>query len=1430
MGVKHPESVASITGLRSRSSLPGGLGFEHIPFMLLYAYVLQWCIDTSGQPYAAALRHHELYNAAHPATAPEVLDEWTSGDATAQDDEWGDLELEDTDFVEVAGNATGMENATQVEPEPPVLPNPYLPDFWACLALAGVVIAHALLMFAQHWAVSFKAFVKYQRSDKLEVGAFALVRPHLHQGKSEIVTLKSYQNRDGTKGIFFYFQHQRYECEEIAGGAPDDQRVSEVQCPIDLPLEHYTRSRGIVSEEQVQDALERYGNNSFHIPMPTLKDMYIQQITGPVPVFQIFCTGLWLMDEYWNYALFNMASIFIFEGTTCFGRMKNTSTLRGMKNKATPLQVYRKGGWQELSSEELLPGDIYSLARSSGDERVVPCDSLLLRGSAVVNEATLTGESTPQMKDEVSAEGGAASEALDTQSKDRIHTLFSGTSLMKVSPGDSSSAPGVPGTPDEGCLCYALCTGFSSSQGKLMRMIEHSNEQVMSDAKEVLVLLFILLVFAIAAATYVLRKGLAEGKRSQYELVLRCVMIVTAVVPPELPMQTAVAVNTALLALWRSQVFCTEPFRIPYAGKISACLFDKTGTLTTDKLVLTGMVCTRSKAAGGYELPCQQMDKVEDASPNACLVFGACHSLVEVEGKLAGDPIETAALDAIRWEFKQKSQTASPKPRGAVPEGGGEPKPAGIGPASLRATVLHRYHFSSKLQRMSVLAQVRGGSYGDSPKLFAFVKGSPEIVKTLLKKVPDGYDNSYRYLAEKGMRVLALAQRPLLESEADLARPGRGASERLTRDAVEKNLEFVGFAAFSCLVRRDTPQIISQLLKGSHFVAMATGDAPLTALHVSAEVGITTRSPEDSLMLQEIGETGLEWVSGRCDDSGNPFRKQPYAGPGSIQALAKTKDLCVTGSALRLAVSLDPAVWKEMEHIKVFARMAPEDKEAVLRALNEQGHHTLMCGDGANDVGALKQAHVGIALLAGFGGANTSSAGTTAVQETEEQKKERMQALALKHRERAETVKRERQQEMEELRQKQVIWLKEETDRLTAAGESFATFKAMKAVGVRVIEEQKRLNASRVGRHGGSGLAAEAAMMAMDGDSGEVPMVKLGDASIAAPFTSKFPSVRSCVDIIRQGRCTLVSTIQMQQILALNCLIAAYSLSTLYMDGVRSGEAQMIASGVLLNIAGLSFSYAQPVQELSSSRPLASIFHPALSLSLAGQLAIHLGCMAYAVHLSKLTAPDEEEGPPPTPLIGVAEEELAGKLITPFKPTLLNTVVFLIETAQQVSVLAVNYKGRPSMMAAAENKPLMLSLLGCGVGAFVCAFEVIPYLNQRLQLVPLPGTEFKLQLLGMLFASVLGAFVWDRLMLFIFARDLFWTSFFDNIKAIPQLIVFGPTSRKVLFYGGVIGLYLATDCNPVVLLMGWWLNRKINPPATPARAPPARPPPSTVRQ
>lgn len=232
-----------------------------------------------------------------------------------------------------------------------------------------------------------------------------------------------------------------------------------------------------------------------------------------------------------------------------------------------------------------------------------------------------------------------------------------------------------------------LRTGFDTTQGKLMRTILFSTERVTVNNSEALLFIGVLLVFAIASAVYVLLKGLEDETRSRYKLLLHCVMIVTSVVPPELPMELSLAVNNSLVALMRLGIFCTEPFRIPHCGAVDVCCFDKTGTLTADEFQVRGVAgiaggvstiadpsyghaagssrnsTSASKdasasASGGHQgegggsatHPLVAATQAWDASK---WVLAACHSLVHVDATLVGDPVEISALSAVQFTLSK---------------------------------------------------------------------------------------------------------------------------------------------------------------------------------------------------------------------------------------------------------------------------------------------------------------------------------------------------------------------------------------------------------------------------------------------------------------------------------------------------------------------------------------------------------------------------------------------------------------------------------------------------------------------------------------------------------------------------------------------------------------------------------------------------------
>jgi cation-transporting ATPase 13A1 len=260
--------------------------------------------------------------------------------------------------------------------------------------------------------------------------------------------------------------------------------------------------------------------------------------------------------------------------------------------------------------------------------------------------------------------------------------------------------------------------------------------------------------------------------------------------------------------------------------------------------------------------------------------------------------------------------------------------------------------------------------------------------------------------------------------------------------------------------------------------------------------------------------------------------------------------------------------------------------------------------------------------------------------------------------------------------------------------------------------------------------------------------------------------------------------LQQQQVMMMNAIINAFVLSVISLEGSRRSERQLIASDWLITTASLAFSYASPCDRMHPIRPLRSLFHPAIFLSMLGQAIIHLGCLHFAVTMAREVMAEESvarsqgwEGPGLADikefwrrqklirrgLIAKEQEEeekpftdqLLDMWLSPFLPNLMNTVVFLVETAQTVAVLMVNYKGQPWMKGLLENRPLFFSAFVVAGAIVAAAWEFSPEANALLHLSPFPSDAFRWKVMGLVTCTLFGSFFWDRFCLAVFGRENF---------------------------------------------------------------------------
>lgn len=1221
---------------------------------------------------------------------------------------------------------------------------------WTFVWVGSILSAQALVWLCTKWDVNLKAAFTAVKAKDVRTATLIKVIPVANAGSPEICQLKR-DNTGGRQNISFLFQKRRFIYDQQKGCfAPLKYALDADPKP---QLKTFQKSKGLTDGTDIRRLQQHYGDNAFDIPVPTFIELFQEHAVAPFFVFQIFCVGLWMLDEYWYYSLFTLFMLVAFESTVVWQRQRTLNEFRGMSIKPYDIWVYRENQWIDIQSDKLLPGDLVSIARTKEDSGVA-CDMLLVEGTAIVNEAMLSGESTPVLKDSIQLRPGDA--IIEPAGLDKNAFVYGGTKVLQVSHGTTAedapdavpvSSSGVPPPPDKGAMGIVLKTGFETSQGSLVRTMIFATERVSANNFEALLFILFLLMFAIAASWYVWQEGVARD-RKRSKLLLDCVLIITSVVPPELPMELSLAVNTSLAALSRYAIFCTEPFRIPFAGRVDVACFDKTGTLTGEDLVVDGIAGldlgksnVKIEADGAHS----HLTPITQVGSQTTLVLATAHALVKLdEGDIVGEPMEKATVTSLGWTLGDKDILTN-KAHSLVH--------ANEGVHLDMVQIRRRFQFSSVLKRQSSVASVIATNRSTQKRgkaTFVGVKGAPETIRHMLVKVPPNYEETFKYFTRNGGRVLALAYK-YLSHDGEL---GQGRINDLKREEVEKDLHFAGFLVLQTPLKEDAKKAVRMLNESSHRVIMITGDNPLTAVHVAKEVEIVDR---DVLILDapEHDDSGEKLVWKSIDDKVNIPVDPAHAIDSEVLA---TKDLCVTGYAL--AKFKDQKAFTQLlRHTWVYARVSPKQKEDILLGLKSAGYTTLMCGDGTNDVGALKQAHVGVALL------NGSQRDLEKIAEHFRNTKmkeiyEKQAAMMARFNQPAPPVPVQiahlyppgpTNPHYEKAMEREAEKKKAKGE--AAANEQKAIANGAPAPAAAESEKQpdrpltKAEERQKKAQQAAASLADKftQTMMEQEIDENEPPTIKLGDASVAAPFTSKLANVIAIPNIIRQGRCTLVATIQMYKILALNCLISAYSLSVLYLDGIKFGDGQVTISGMMMSVCFLSISRAKPVEALSKERPQHNIFNPYIIGSVLGQFAIHIVTLIYISQYVQRTEPSVSpfsfsQSSMLTSWYRKADDvDLEGE----FEPSLLNSAIYLLQLIQQISTFAINYQGRPFRESIRENKAMYWGLVIVAGVAFSCATEFIPEINERLKLVPFT-MEFKITLTVVMALDYVGCWIIEQ--------------------------------------------------------------------------------------
>ena len=454
----------------------------------------------------------------------------------------------------------------------------------------------------------------------------------------------------------------------------------------------------------------------------------------------------------------------------------------------------------------------------------------------------------------------------------------------------------------------AVATGMETELGRIANMLQTEEEVKTPLQKRLMAFGQRLAIAVLIICAIVFGIGIMRGE-SPLLMLLTAISLAVAAIPEALPAVVTISLALGARKMVRQNALIRKLPAVETLGSVTYICTDKTGTLTLNKMTVEEIyVDGRMLKPETEKRGAGETGKLQSPIPP---FSDSPIQLLMLAMALSNDATSDAGGNVIGDPTEVAIYMAAEK-------------------AGLKKTVLEKDNvrvseipFDSDRKMMTTFHKIpldpplaKGGEGG----FVSFTKGGVEIIldRSINILISEGIKDIKRdaiiriseRMAADGLRILAVGMRKW-----------EGIPGNMTSENVETGLTFLGLIGIMDPPREEAKEAVSLCKSAGIKPVMITGDHPITARAIAKRIGI-------------------------IDDDGE----------------------VITGSHLeRLPME---EFEKRVEDITVYARVAPEQKLKIVKALQDKGQFVAMTGDGVNDAPALKRADIGVAM--GITGADVS--------------------------------------------------------------------------------------------------------------------------------------------------------------------------------------------------------------------------------------------------------------------------------------------------------------------------------------------------------------------------------------------------------------------------------------------------------------------------